>query len=70
MRKDAGFDVTDRIAISFSGTDAIVRALESTKEYIMSETLAASLVLGNAAGDHSSSETLNGESCEISIGRI
>jgi isoleucyl-tRNA synthetase len=40
MRKDAGFEVTDRIQISFSGDEKLVKAINSFKNYISNETLA------------------------------
>ena len=70
MRKDAGFEVTNRIAISYTGSAAIVSALERLREYVMSETLAASLTNGLVAAEFSGKDMINGESCEISIGRV
>ncbi len=40
MRKEADFDVVDRITIGFEGSDKLEEAVESMKEYIKSETLA------------------------------
>ena len=40
MRKEADFDVVDRITIGFEGTDKLEEAVESMKDYIKSETLA------------------------------
>ena len=44
MRKDAGFEVTDKIKIKFNGSDNIVSAVNSFKEYISNETLAENIV--------------------------
>ncbi|MGQ9799037.1 MAG: isoleucine--tRNA ligase [Ignavibacterium sp.] len=44
MRKDAGFDVTDKINISFTGSPEIVKAVENFSEYISNETLAEKLI--------------------------
>ncbi|MGQ9643471.1 MAG: DUF5915 domain-containing protein, partial [Ignavibacterium sp.] len=44
MRKDAGFDVTDKINISFTGSPEIVKAIENFSEYISNETLAEKLI--------------------------
>ena len=43
MRKDAGFEVTDKIKIKFNGSDKIVSAVNSSKEYISNETLAENI---------------------------
>jgi isoleucyl-tRNA synthetase len=40
MRKEADFDVVDRITIGFEGSDELEEAVESMKDYIKSETLA------------------------------
>jgi isoleucyl-tRNA synthetase len=40
MRKDVGYEVTDRIQISFSGDEKLVKAIISFKDYISNETLA------------------------------
>ncbi|MGL4981926.1 MAG: DUF5915 domain-containing protein, partial [Treponemataceae bacterium] len=43
LRKDKGFEVTDRISISVYGTEYLQKAFESFGEYIMSETLASTI---------------------------
>jgi isoleucyl-tRNA synthetase len=43
MRKDAGFEVTDKIKIKFNGSDQIISAVNSFKEYISNETLAENI---------------------------
>lgn len=40
MRKEADFDVVDRITIGFEGSDKLEEAVESMEDYIKSETLA------------------------------
>lgn len=40
MRKDAGFQVTDKIKIAFSGSSDFVAAINSFTNYISVETLA------------------------------
>ena len=69
MRKDAGFDVTDRISIYYSGTETLTTALEAMKDYIARETLAVDVHSTLHAGEHSASEIINNEACEISIER-
>ncbi|MGA7161059.1 MAG: isoleucine--tRNA ligase [Bacteroidota bacterium] len=69
MRKEAGFDVTDRISIYYAGTDVLMGALESMKEYIAHETLAVDVYPTLHAGEISSKESINGEVCDISVER-
>ena len=40
MRKDAGFDVTDKILVKFDGNEKLVSAIENFSGYIANETLA------------------------------
>jgi len=44
MRKDSGFEVTDKIKIKFNGSNQIIAAVNSFKEYISNETLAENIV--------------------------
>jgi len=43
LRKDSGFEVTDRIAIDLSGDDDLKMAFEGFKDFIAGETLAGSI---------------------------
>jgi isoleucyl-tRNA synthetase len=43
MRKDAGFDVIDRIKINFNGSSKLVEAVKTFSKYISNETLAEQL---------------------------
>ena len=43
MRKDAGFEVTDKIKIHYSGSELMIDAVELFNQYIANETLAESL---------------------------
>lgn len=44
MRKDAGFDVTDKININFTGSSELVKAINNFSDYISNETLAEKLI--------------------------
>jgi isoleucyl-tRNA synthetase len=43
MRKEAGFEVTDKIKVSYTGTDKLTDAIKVFTEYISAETLAEKL---------------------------
>ncbi|MCR9278497.1 MAG: isoleucine--tRNA ligase [Pseudomonadaceae bacterium] len=47
-RKDAGFDVSDRISVVFDGDAAVVAAVLSHREYVSGEVLATSFESGDA----------------------
>jgi len=70
MRKEADFDVVDRISIGFSGSDKVQNAVESTAEYIKTETLADTIELNKLdVFDYVKSWAIDGEDCEITIRR-
>ncbi|MCX7610879.1 MAG: isoleucine--tRNA ligase [Ignavibacterium sp.] len=47
MRKDAGFDVTDKIFINFYAPNDFIRAINKFSDYISNETLAEKLTYDN-----------------------
>jgi isoleucyl-tRNA synthetase len=60
QRKDAGFEVVDRIIINYEGNDKLAGIIESKKDYIASEVLATEIVPGNDG--FSETWDVNGES--------
>jgi isoleucyl-tRNA synthetase len=71
MRKDAGFDVTDRIRIFFDGSKKLVDAVNSFKNYISNETLAENLSKGEGLNGNFKQEWKIGEfDCTIQIEKI
>jgi len=69
MRKDAGFQVTDRIRILVSGPGDLVESLTGLRSYIMAETLAEEFGAGTPKGDLVSTADINGVSLSIGIER-
>ena len=57
MRKDSGFDITDRIEVTVSASEASDAAVEQFREYICNQVLADSLVV--------SAELTEGEEVEL-----
>ncbi|MGA2762845.1 MAG: isoleucine--tRNA ligase [Spirochaetia bacterium] len=49
LRKERGLDVSDRIALTLSGSDALRNAAENHRDHVLSETLAVSWTWGKAA---------------------
>ena len=70
MRKDSGFEVTDRIEIKIKNTPAISSAVEANKIYICAEVLADSLELVEIATGGTDVEIDAETSTEIAINRI
>ncbi|MFA6437758.1 MAG: isoleucine--tRNA ligase [Bacteriovoracaceae bacterium] len=69
LRKDSGFEVTDRISIVFNSNEELSDALLRSSAYIMSETLSVDLKKATLNGG-SVKEDINGVQCEISIFKV
>ncbi len=65
LRKQTGLDVSDRIHVSFRGSEAVQAAVSEHRNFIMSEILAMALDVS----DQINGEVLdlNGESAEVSL---
>lgn len=69
MRKDAEFDVSDRIEITVKAADELSLAVENMKTYIMQETLAEELKIGEPHEGYLQEWKIGNENCKISIKR-
>ena len=65
-RKEAGLDVSDRIALGVAGGDAVSAALDAHADFIKAETLARSLAAEAGAGARSETK-LGGEDVVITV---
>ena len=70
MRKEAGFEVTDRIILSYTATPDLARAIAEHETHIQSETLAVSLGTPFEAHKFSRSWEFSGQSVEIGIEKM
>ena len=71
MRKDAGFEVTDRIEIKFSGNSKIVDAVNQFQSYISSETLSEKLSESkNFNGGYQQNWKIGELECSIQIEKV
>ncbi|MDH3251434.1 MAG: DUF5915 domain-containing protein, partial [Ignavibacteria bacterium] len=69
MRKDAGFNVTDRIAITFRAPESIGSIIRQMESYIKNETLAVEISDQYRNGGYASTLDINGEKLEVCIER-
>jgi len=70
LRKEADFDISDRIAVTYQATGILGEAVRSFAEVIQRETLADSLVEGAPrAGAHSGEFSFDDESVTIGVSR-
>ena len=65
MRKDAGFEVTDHILLSFGGNERVAEIVERNKSEIAEETLSDAILCD--ADSEAKEWTLNGEKVRISV---
>jgi isoleucyl-tRNA synthetase len=71
MRKDAGFDVTDKIIIKFAGSEKFVKAINNFNQYISTETLAEKLSFEKMSNIGFTQEFKIGEfDCSINIVKV
>ena len=70
MRKDAGFEVSDRIEVTYEAGDELAAAIEAGRDFIMQSVLATSFARGAAPEGAVSQEwDLNGKKAVLSVRR-
>jgi isoleucyl-tRNA synthetase len=68
MRKEAGFQVTDRIRIYYKSDDILLQqSLKNFRDYIKTETLAAELTNVGSNGENLQLQFINGIDCSIMV---
>ncbi len=66
LRKDSGLEITDRIILQVAGSEKVIRAVETNREYISQETLAVALdIVPFEAVQDGREENVNGELCRL-----
>ncbi len=71
MRKDAGFEVTDKIVIRFNGSEKIKNAVKSFTEYVANETLAENVEsVDKLNGGFQQDWQIGDQSCSIQIEKV
>ena len=68
-RKQAGLEVSDRIMLGVSGSEAIEKALAAHRDYVMAETLAVEWSVGQADSLYTSDKDLGDEKWTIEISK-
>jgi isoleucyl-tRNA synthetase len=70
MRKDAGFDISDRITTSYRAGGELAQVFASWSEYIKAETLSTNLLSGEPLlGAHTQAHDIDGEKLELGVKR-
>ena len=68
MRKEAGFEVMDKITVYCQGNDKIAELLTSHRETILSEVLALEVRIGETKG-YVKDWSINGEEVTLGVER-
>jgi isoleucyl-tRNA synthetase len=70
LRREAGFEIADRIVVWYEGSAAAVAAIEAHAEYVRTETLALELQHAAAPADAQTvAEDVNGERLRLGLRR-
>ena len=70
LRKSSGFDISDRINVTYQASAVATQAMEAHREYIMGETLALSLDSSDSlAGEHFEELSLGSETLQVTLSR-
>jgi isoleucyl-tRNA synthetase len=71
LRKDAGFEIADRIRVYFSGDDEVRAVMSEYADYIRQETLAVEVVEGTTPADaHAESIDIEGHAVMMGVVRV
>jgi isoleucyl-tRNA synthetase len=70
MRKEADFNVADRIKLHIKSTDVVHEALEIHRDYIMSETLSREMMAEPGDSTYTKEWVINGEKAVIGVEQI
>jgi isoleucyl-tRNA synthetase len=69
-RKEAGLEITDRIALGLGGDGELLEVAREHESYIAGETLAQSVALGDGNGDAGSVANIDGHELRISVSPV
>ena len=69
VRKESGFDITDRIAVSLSSNEASDAAVEQFREYICNQVLADTIVVDAAIVEGEDIE-LDGATIKVAVTKL
>ncbi|MBI2760544.1 MAG: isoleucine--tRNA ligase [Chloroflexi bacterium] len=70
LRKDAGFEIADRIVTFYEGDGDVARVMENHADYIAGETLSRELVAGSGRdGAHGAQVEIDGRTVRLAVQR-
>ncbi|MGE3983440.1 MAG: DUF5915 domain-containing protein, partial [Dehalococcoidia bacterium] len=69
LRKSAGFEIADRISLSYDGGEDVARVMQNWGDYIKQETLAEQLFAG-AEGTYAEDVDIDGDNVRLAVSRV
>jgi isoleucyl-tRNA synthetase len=69
-RRDAGLDVSDRIALTVAATPTVEAAVDTYRDFVAQETLSTSLMFAASAAPGFTGEVGDGEHVTVSVSRL
>ena len=69
-RREADFDVSDRITLVVEASGAVAEAVEAHRDFVAAETLATSVQLGAAGESGFAGEAGEGETVRVAVSRV
>jgi len=70
LRKEAGFEISDRIEMSYEASPRLRRAIEAFEGYIKGETLCLKMSEGLSPGDWDGTLNIDGEKAQVVLRRV
>ena len=70
LRKEAGFDVADRIRLNYTATAGMAQAIQAFSDYIQQEVLAPELRPVEEPGEKTKEFQISGEKVKVTVTRI
>ena len=71
-RKDAGFEVSDRISLHINGNETLQKAVNDFNDYISEQVLATEVLVGAKAENpsYSTSQPIDGDEVVVDINKV
>ncbi|MBN2789786.1 MAG: isoleucine--tRNA ligase [Candidatus Delongbacteria bacterium] len=70
LRKDSGFEISDRITVKFSSDEELTKAILSQTEYISNETLSVEIVKDDSVINSGVEMDINGHQCYFTVEKV
>ncbi len=70
MRRSAGFDIADTIAVYYQGDPDMARVLTDHKDYVSQETLARDLIEGAAPDGYTEEQDVDGHRVRLTVRKL